>query len=442
MSNADPFWVKLLPTKIRVRLEGRHNLFAVLHNSGWLMADKVFKAIATIVVGAWVARYLGPTDFGKLSFVLAIVAFFQVISTLGLDGIVVRDIVKNKEEAGLILGTSLALRLLVGALSWTGLVLAMMIIYGPGDDNMWMTLFIGGSLIFQAADTVDLWFQSQTQSRRTVLVKFLALLISSLLRVFLIVQKAPLIYFVMAFLVEFAVLAVALSFSYRQFPCGQQWKTRLKTKGKELLKESWPFLLSSISVAVYMRLDQVIIKELLSEKELGIYSALIVISTGWYFIPVAIYTSLLPIMAKIKQQNEALYLSRLAKMFRLLLLLSFILCLLVFWQGGNLIHAIFGEKYMGGKTMLSIHMLTNIPVFLGVGSGIWIMLERKQNQLLAKCIVGGVVSLVANWILIPKIGLAGAATTSFIAQLAATLGCNFFIDRKLFFLELGINKST
>src|SRR6218665_1395117 len=96
MPRPDPFWVKLLPAKIRVRMEGRDNLFAVLHNSGWLVADKVFRALAAIVV---------------------------------------RDIVKNKEEAGLILGTALAMRLLAGAFSWIGIVLAMMIIYGPGNDN-------------------------------------------------------------------------------------------------------------------------------------------------------------------------------------------------------------------------------------------------------------------------------------------------------------------
>src|SRR6218665_2245783 len=440
MPRPDPFWVKLLPAKIRVRMEGRDNLFAVLHNSGWLVADKVFRALAAIVVSAWVARYLGPADFGKLSFILAIVAFFQVVSVLGLDGIVVRDIVKNKEEAGLILGTALAMRLLAGAFSWIGIVLAMMIIYGPGNDNMWMALFIGGSLIFQAADTVDLWFQSQTQSRRTVLVKFLAVLLSGLLRIFLIVQGASLIYFAAAFFLEFSIQALSLAFSYRRFPCGRQWKAQIKTTGKELLKESWPFLLSSVSILVYMRLDQVMIKEMLSEKELGIYSAVTLISIGWYFIPAVIYTSLLPMMTKVKQQNEELYLSRLAKIFRINWILATILCALVYWQGGNLIRVIFGDKFMGGEKMLYLHMLTNIPVFLGSGSIIWIIVEGTPRQMLVKCILGGVVSVAANWVLIPKFGLAGAAISAVLAQLTACLIVNFFIERPLFYLQLGINR--
>src|SRR6218665_1205222 len=442
MPRPDPFWVKLLPAKIRVRMEGRDNLFAVLHNSGWLVADKVFRALAAIVVSAWVARYLGPADFGKLSFILAIVAFFQVVSVLGLDGIVVRDIVKNKEEAGLILGTALAMRLLAGAFSWIGIVLAMMIIYGPGNDNMWMALFIGGSLIFQAADTVDLWFQSQTQSRRTVLVKFLAVLLSGLLRIFLIVQGASLIYFAAAFFLEFAIQALALAFSYRRFPCGRQWKAQIKTTGKELLKESWPFLLSSVSILVYMRLDQGMIKEMLSEKELGIYSAVTLFSIGWYFIPAVIYTSLLPMMTKVKQQNEELYLSRLAKIFRINWILATILCALVYWQGKNLILIIYGRNYLDGEGVLSVHIFTNIPGFLRMSSGIWVIIEKKSGQLLAKAAIGGVVSLTANLLLIPRYGLLGAAITSVLAQLGACLAGNYFIDKKLFYLQLGISQSS
>src|SRR6218665_785356 len=106
MPRPDPPWVKLLPAKIRVRMEGRHNLFAVLNNSGWLVADKVFRALAAIVVSAWVARYLGPEEYGKLAYILAIVALFQIARALGLHGIVVRDIAKNKEEASLLLGTT------------------------------------------------------------------------------------------------------------------------------------------------------------------------------------------------------------------------------------------------------------------------------------------------------------------------------------------------
>ncbi|MCW5910442.1 MAG: flippase [Cyclobacteriaceae bacterium] len=440
MSLQNPFYLNFFPKKIRQQLEGRHNLFAVLHNSGWLMADKVFKAMVTLIVGAWVARYLGPTEYGKLAYILAIVAFFQVVSTLGLDGIVVRDIAKNKDEAGVILGTTFMMRLIVGMICWLGLVVFMVLIYGWGNENMWLALFIGGSLLFQAADTIDLWFQSQTQSRRTVLAKFIAILISSSLRVVFITLKAPLVYFAVAFLVEFSIAALALYFSYQRFRCEQKWVVQVNERGRKLLKESWPFILSSVSVMVYMRIDQVMIRNILGEMELGIYSAVIALSTGWYIIANTVYSSILPSLTRVKEQNEQLFLQRLVTMFRLLILVSVTLTLLTVWQGENLIQLIYGTKYISGSTALSIHVFTNISVFLGVGQGVWIINYRKSKLFLIQTLVGGAVSIVLNTIFIPLFGISGAALSATLSFLSSAILTNFFIERDLFKLQIGLIK--
>lgn len=436
----NPFYLKYLPPKIQQRLEGRHNLFTVLHNSGWLIADKIFKAVVTIVVGAWVARYLGPAEYGKLAYVLAIVAFFQVVSTLGLDGIVVRDIAKNKEDAGVILGTTFMMRLIVGIVCWLGLVMFMVLMYGWGNENVWLALFIGGGLIFQAADTIDLWFQSQTQSRRTVLAKFIAVLISSSLRMVFIILKAPLIYFAVGLLVEFGIAALALYFSYQRFRCGQNWIAQVKKRGRESLTESWPFILSSVSIVVYMRIDQVMIRNILGESELGIYSAAIALSTGWYFIANIIYSSILPSLTRIKDQNEQLFLHRLAIMFRLLIFASLTLTAVIIWQGKNLIQLIYGAKYVKGSTALSIHVLTNISVFLGVGQGVWIINYKKSKLFLIQTLVGGVISIVLNMIFIPLFGISGAAMSATLSFFSSAILTNFFIERELFKLQIGLIK--
>jgi len=442
MPRPDPLWVKLLPAKIRVRMEGRHNLFAVLHNSGWLVADKVFRALAAIVVSAWVARYLGPEEYGKLAYILAIVAVFQIACALGLDGIVVRDIAKNKEEASLLLGTTFMMRLVAGLVCWTGLVFSMAIVFGWGNENMWLSLFIGGSLIFQAGDTIDLWFQSQVQSRRTVLAKFIAVLISSSLRVLFIVFKAPLLYFAVAFFAETAIVAVALAISYQLFKCGQKWQFRLKERGKILLKESWPFIVSGLSVYIYMRVDQVMIRNILGEKELGIFSAVIALSTGWYFLPVTLCSSLLPSLSKLRTDNKELYLKRTAKIFRLLLLLSIGISLFIYWQGENLIALIFGEKYIAGHVALGIHVFTNISVFLGVGQSAWILNEKKQKLFLLQTLAGGATSVLLNLMLIPKYGIAGASISAAVSMFISAVLINFIFAKKLFYLQLGIYKKN
>jgi PST family polysaccharide transporter len=153
-----PNWLAYLPKALQKRLQGRHTLLAILNNSGWLFLDKLLRLGLGVVVGAWVARYLGPSQFGELAYALAYIALFQAIANLGLDGITVRDLSQNKAEAHSLLGTVFALRLGVGVLCWLSAVIGMAWLNGPQDRSVVLTALVGSGLIFQAADTVDLWF--------------------------------------------------------------------------------------------------------------------------------------------------------------------------------------------------------------------------------------------------------------------------------------------
>lgn len=137
---------------------------AIVANAGWLIFDRLVRVLLGLTVGAWIARYLGPTRFGELSYVIAFIALFQAIANLGVDAIVVRDIARAEERAPLILGTALWMRLGAGLLCWVVASIIMALIHSGDHEIIWMTMIVGGSLVFQASDTVDLWFQSQTRS--------------------------------------------------------------------------------------------------------------------------------------------------------------------------------------------------------------------------------------------------------------------------------------
>lgn len=187
----DPYWLRFLPASLRHRLAGRVNLHVIIHNSGWLLFDKLVRILLGLLVGAWVARYLGPANFGELAYVLAYIAFFQAIANLGADGIIVRDIARDKNAAPQVLGTAFTLRLGVGLACWLAAIGGMAWSNGFDDPSVSLTALAGGTLIFQAADTIDLWFQSQSQSRRTVVAKLIAYLVSNGVKVGLILMQAP-----------------------------------------------------------------------------------------------------------------------------------------------------------------------------------------------------------------------------------------------------------
>ncbi len=190
-------------------------LRSILGNTGWLMADRVVRMGMGVFVGVWVARYLGPSQFGNLSFAVSFVALFGTIGTLGLESIVARDIVRDPADTPEILGTAFTLR------AW-GSILAPLLAFAtirliqPNDRT---TLLLVGllsvGLLFQAFDTIDSYFQSQVKSKLTVLAKNSAFLLAFGVRVLLINAKAPLWSFAAAQVAELGLGAIGLLVGYR-----------------------------------------------------------------------------------------------------------------------------------------------------------------------------------------------------------------------------------
>src|SRR5205809_7246388 len=125
VTTSSPAWLRSSPAFLRRRLEGRTNLLAVIHNTGWLFADKAMRMVMGVLVGAWVARYLGPSQYGELAYVLAFVAFLSVICQLGIDAVAIRDMARDPRAAPAILGTALRLRLITGFAAYGAAILGM-----------------------------------------------------------------------------------------------------------------------------------------------------------------------------------------------------------------------------------------------------------------------------------------------------------------------------
>jgi len=452
--NVSPFWIKLLPTFLQNRLLGRYNLFAILHNSGWLVFEKLIRGILTLLVGAWVARYLGPSKFGQLAYVLAYISFFQAIAVLGLDGIVVREIAKfqhlhkyntavNKNHIisfntiGELLGTAFFMRLFTGIFCWLLAVLVMIIVEGFNSQSVYLVALAGGSLVFQAADTIDLWFQSQTKSKLTVVSKMVAYLISNGLRIIFILLKLSVVYFAFALLLEFAFAAFALYISYTRFKCGSEWINKTKSLGILLMKESWPLTISGLSVVIYMRIDQIMIHQMLNNTQVGYFSTAATLGSITYFIPNILNISLMPNLTNLKLVNEDKFKSKLSKIFRIYFALSLIICITISAFSPKIIYIIYGKEFNYSSSVLSIFIFTNIPVFLGVGQGIWILNEKKQKLMLFQTLMGSIVAVFANYILISNYGINGAALSAVISYFSSALLFNFFFERKLFYMQIG-----
>lgn len=427
-------WTKVLPTYIWRRLEEQSNHQKIISNTGWLLLDRAFRLGVGLFVSVWVARYLGPAQFGELAYVVAFVAFFQAFAQLGLDSIVIRDMARDRNAAPELLGTTLWLRLLVGFVCW-GAAIGGMALLRPGDDTaLLLVSIVAGTIVFQAADTVDLWFQSLTQSKRTVGAKGISYLTASLLKVALILAHAPLAAFAIVTLIEMALSALALVFAYRRYPAPFAW-TWHASRVRELLRESWPLLLSGAAVVIYMRIDQIMLREMVGEAELGIYSAALSISQAWYFIPMVICSSVAPTISRKKVESEEAYLSALQRLFGLMLMISLTVSIAIALIAQPVVNLLYGAAYSATAAVLAIHVFANVPVSLGVAQSLWITNERRPTFALYRTVLGCVANIVLNFLLIPKYGATGAAIATLAAQFLAAVVYNFFAARDVLILQ-------
>jgi PST family polysaccharide transporter len=390
-------------------------LLKIISNIGWLFADRVLRMGVGLIVTAWVARYLGPQQFGLFNYAGAFVSLFGVLATLGLDQIVVRDMVREPSCKNETLGTAFVLKLLGGILT-VAITTGTIFLLRPDEQlTHWLVGIFAAGTIFDAFNTIDFWFQLQVKSKYTVIAKNTAFILITLIRIALLQMQAPLIAFAWALLAENALGAVGLAIAYKVK--GQSllaWRASL-LRAKTLLKESWPLLLSGLAIMVYLRIDQIMLGQLADDKAVGIYSAATKISELWYYIPIAIVTSVTPSIVEAKKVSETLYYNKLQKLFNLMAVLAYMIAIPMTFLSKYIVVMIFGQNYVASGGVLSIHIWAALFVFFGWSKGIWIVAEGLTMFSLVATTSGAVMNILLNFLLLPIYRETGAAIATVIS---------------------------
>lgn len=389
-------------------------------NSSWLLGEQMLRMITGLLVGIWVARYLGPEQFGIFSYVLALTALFSSIAKLGLDGIMVRELVNHPDQQDVYLGTAFWMKV-IGAFLVIALI-ALALPWTSNDSTTTLYVFIiAAGLIFQSFEVVDFYFQSKVLSKFVSICKVIQLALSSLLKFYLILTNAELVWFVWVILFDQVTIAVMLYFSYRY------QNTRLLplryfnfATVKKLLQDSWSLILVGLAITIHMRIDQVMIKEMLGDYELGIYSVGLRLSELWYFFPALITSSIFPAIVNAKKNNEILYLQRLQSLYKLMAWSGIAIAISITLLSDWLVVFLYGDTYQAAGKVLAIHVWTVVFVFLGVAGGKWMIVENIQIYANYFVITGLLVNIVGNLILIPIYGVVGAAVSILASQVTSS----------------------
>ena len=394
----------------------------IVKNISWLFADRILRMGVGLIVGAWVARYLGPQQFGLYNYAIAFVLLFSALATLGLDQIVIRNIVREPSCKNEILGTAFVLKF-IGGIVTVLLTVGTISLLRPGDDLMrWLVGVSAANLIFQSFDAIDFWFQFQIQSKYTVVAKNTAFVLVTFVKIALIQTKAGVVAFAWAGLAEFALAAVGLVLAYKL--SGQNllaWRVSWQ-QAKTLLKDSWPLTLAGLSVMVYIGIDKIMLGQLADSESVGIYSVATRLSELWGFVPVAIVSSVNPSILEAKKVNETAYYDKIQKLFNTITTLAYSIALTTAFLSSYIVVLLFGPEYEASGRVLAIHIWGQVFSFLGIAKAIWIVAEEYTVAALVITLIGAAINIALNFWLIPLYTEAGSAIATVVSYAIVDYG--------------------
>jgi O-antigen/teichoic acid export membrane protein len=395
-------------------------------NTGWLLIARVGSMVVKFVINSvLLSRYLTTEEFGILNYPMAIVTFTMAIAALGLDGFITRELLNHPERKDTLLGTAFWMRLIAGLLTLplVYVVYQLLSLAKPLETPFTYVLIVACSSVVQSVNIIDSFFQSKVQGKSIMIVQVSGNIISALVKLLFIVLKLSLIWFVYSLLLDTALLALGYIVLYKkQGNHIHSWKYDRRITGY-LFKHSWPLAFSAILVTIYMKIDQVMIPMYENASELGIYNTAASLSENWYFIPVAIVTSVFPAIMHARKTDIDRYYKRLQNLYDLMIILSVSIAI-VMSLGSDLIYQLlYKPAYWPGAPVLAVHVWAGVFVFLGSASGQYLIAEGYFKLSMLRTGIGAVVNIVLNLFFIPAYGIIGAAYATLIAYAVAT----FFI---------------
>ena len=384
-------------------------------NTSWLFAEKILRMVVGLLVGIWVARYLGPDKFGLLSFAHSFVGLFTIFATLGLDEIVVRELVKDESRRDSLVGTTFWLKLFGAFLVL--LVLAFAINFTSNDvDTHILVFIIASATIFQSFNIVDFYFQSKILGKFVAYANFISLFISTILKIALILSHASLLAFAWVVLFDSFVLACGFIYFFLKHSTFRiKYLIFHKSTAIDLLKDSWPLIFSGGVLMIQARIDQVMIKEMLGSLEVGYYSVAMRLIEAVAFIPMLLKSSLYPSIQSAKIQSKALYQDRLLNFYRLNFLFFLVLAIPIFIFAEPIIVLLFGIEYQPAGVLLALLSIRLFFANMGVARGTYILTENLMKFSMLTMILGTIVNIYLNYVLIPYYGSRGAIVATIVS---------------------------
>lgn len=384
------------------------------------MINQIFQLILSFFVGLMTVRYLGPTNYGAITYIASYISFFSSICILGLDTVVVNRLVNYQDRDGEIIGTAIFLRSIVSIICM-GTLSFVIYIVDHGDGTLMKVAFLSGfELLFKAFGTIGFWYQYKLLSKKTAIADMVSFVIASAYRVWLLMAGKDIYWFAFYNSLIFLLAALIYVPMFRKDCENRIFVSR--EMSRDLLKSCVPYLISGVMVSLYTQVDRIMIKQILgSTTEVGYYAAAVTICNLIAFIPSSISLSSRPILMQMKRDHAVDYNKRVTQVLAAIIWFSIFYSLFVTIFAQKIITVLYGNAYIYGTTTLRLLVWCTIFENLTKIRDMWLIGENQSRWVTLFSLIGTITNIVANYFLIHQFGIEGAAIATVMTQALVTL---------------------
>lgn len=416
----------ITPTKVKI-----------LKNVFWAVTGKVVTLLSTLVVGIFVARYLGPEQYGLMNYVISIVALFTVFATFGTTEIIIRELVKKELSKDIILGSAFAVRV--------GLAVVCLIVIGvylafsnETAETAIMILIYAFSIFFSCFDVIRFYFTSIVENEYVVKSEIFRTLVGAVVKVVLLLCHAPLIAFVIALAFDFLLLASGYTLAYlKKVDSIRKWKVN-KAFIKALLSTSFPLLISNAAVIIYQRIDQVMIAKMLDNEAVGYFSTAASFIGIVTFVPTIMVQTTSPLLVGFWKNDKERYKKESQRIMNLTTWITMIVCIIISLLSDPIIRYTYGTAYLASIPVLQILSFKAVGVALITIGGQLIIIENIHKWAFVRNLLSCVLCIISNYYLIPLWGVIGSAWATLIIVFFTGCFSNIFVPQYFHILKMQI----
>lgn len=379
-----------------------------------MISTRVAWILSAATVGVYVARRLGPHDFGVLNYAIALTGLLSIIASMNVEQVVIRQLVRAPDHRSRALGNLFVLRLILLAAMGGTLALTLFALDATAETATLCAILACGNLglVLQGS---ALHFQATVQSKYIALPLLVACVVNSGVRLAAAACNWPLAVFAWAEAsINIVTFSGSLWFYWKDVASPLSWSWN-RGELLRLFAAALPLAISGVFTIVDARIDQVMVQHLLGTTSVGHYAIASRLTENWNLLSYLLCASLFPAVITASQISEGAYRKQIHRLYFLLFYSMVSVSALTTLLAPPVVPLLFGPAYRPAVPVLELLVWSSTGNALFLVFSQWAINENRIAWIAWGVGTGVAIKVALNLVLIRRSGLQGVAWSSVLA---------------------------